>query len=316
MATMVNCPDLASYRLFTDDPREPSTTGGLHYDLTTPLFSDYASKHRVVYLPPGGQIEYRDLGPLEFPVGTIIAKTFSFRKVMVETRLLIHRPDGWHGLPYVWNDEQTAAVYTPQGATVTVEGLGDRDRPFVTDYSVPARTDCGSCHFGTPGDVPIGPQAGLLNRPHPVTGDNQLASWGEAGLMAGFPGVDHAPRIPVWTDTEVSLDGRARAYLEANCAHCHNPAGRASFTGLWLDYGRPLGTPTGLCKQPVAAGAAALGLDYDIEPGSPETSILWARANDVRPAIKMPELEKSLVHEAGVELLGAWISSLPGSCNP
>jgi len=39
------------------------------------------------------------------------------------------------------------------------------------------------------------------------------------------------------------------------------------------------------------------------------------RMDSVEAAIKMPELSKSLVHDAGVELVAEWIASLPGSCD-
>jgi len=320
-AFVVNCPDLRSYRLFESDPRDPRPEG-LHYDLTSHLFADYASKHRFIFLPPGTQMQYRDLGVFDFPVGTIILKTFSFespqadppRFVKVESRLLIHRADGWHGLPYPWNADETEALYTPQGARVAVSAVDDRGDPFQTQYGVPSRTDCGSCHFGPDGDGPIGPKAGLLNRPLPYSSANQLDVWAAEGVLAGSPGSAAAPRIPSWSDPGETVDERARAYLEANCAHCHNPAGRARFTGLWLDHGRPLGIQTGICKQPVAAGAASLGLRWDIHPGEAEDSILWARIRDTRPGILMPEIGRSVVHREGVELLRQWIDQLPGSC--
>ena len=119
-----NCPRLDQYGLFadaTDPTRNPNGTG-VPYDLNTPLFSDYAVKTRILFLPPGQKATYVDsanchdhgviqifdcnTATLDFPVGTVIAKTFSFRKNNVddnvETRLLIKRPasDGarWIGM--------------------------------------------------------------------------------------------------------------------------------------------------------------------------------------------------------------------------
>ena len=50
-----DCPTLADYRLFQDptDPRNGANPGGTPFDLTTPLFSDYAQKDRFVFIPPG-----------------------------------------------------------------------------------------------------------------------------------------------------------------------------------------------------------------------------------------------------------------------
>ena len=50
-----DCPTLADYRLFEDptDTRNGANPGGTPFDLTTPLFSDYAQKDRFVFIPPG-----------------------------------------------------------------------------------------------------------------------------------------------------------------------------------------------------------------------------------------------------------------------
>ncbi|MCP5055536.1 MAG: hypothetical protein GY937_02300 [bacterium] len=117
--------------------------------------------------------------------------------------------------------------------------------------------------------------------------------------------------MPVWDDPSTgTVAERARAYLEENCAHCHNPAGRAGPTGLWLDYNRPTGVNAGICNQPVAAGPGKLGLTYDIEPGDASRSILVRRFDHLRPAVKMPEIEKNLIYEDGLALITQWVSEM------
>ncbi|MCZ6783400.1 MAG: hypothetical protein O7G30_08835, partial [Proteobacteria bacterium] len=124
-----------------------------------------------------------------------------------------------------------------------------------------------------------------------------------------------APRLPFWDDpADGTLEERARAYLESNCAHCHNPDGRAGFTSLLLVHDRPLDQLYGLCKRPIAAGSGAGGLLWDIDPGNPDESIMVFRMNSAVPATMMPELSKSLAHTAGVELVSDWIATLQGSC--
>jgi uncharacterized repeat protein (TIGR03806 family) len=252
-------------------------------------------------------------------LGIEIENTFSLRdptaspprEVMIETRLLVLRDDGWFGLPYLWDATETSAVYTPQGATVNSNLLTDEDELLNVDYSVPARTDCGSCHFGAGGDVPIGPVARNMNRDWPWKAENQLDGLSREGLLLYAPPSDQVPVLPIWNDpADGTVAERARAYLESNCAACHNPAGRAGFTGLWLEADRPLGTATGVCKQPVAAGSANLGLTYGIEPGDPSRSILVQRMADLRPAIKMPEIEKATVHTEGLALITQWVEEM------
>jgi parallel beta-helix repeat protein len=327
-AFVVDCPKLSDYRLFQGpDPRVDPAPEGFAYDLTTPLFSDYAQKDRFIFLPPGGQALYSETEPFDMPVGTIIAKTFSFRdesvdppgEELVETRLLIHRVEGWVGLPFIWAEDLSEAWLSIAGGVREITVTDTLGMVRVADYEIPSVADCGSCHFGAAGDVPIGTAARLLNRDfdYPDGTENQLARMARLGLLAGAPHPALAPRLPFFDDpSDGTLEERAKAYLESNCAHCHNPQGRAGFTGLHLQHDAPVDTSYGICKRPVAAGSGSLGLTFDIVPGEPDESILVARMASVEPSIKMPELSKSLVHTEGVALVAEWIASLEGSCEP
>jgi hypothetical protein len=66
-----------------------------------------------------------------------------------------------------------------------------------------------------------------------------------------------------------------------------------------------------ICGPPTAAGPGAGDLLSVIVPGRPEESILWFRMNDADdPAIRMPPLAKSVVHDEGMDLIHAWITEL------
>ena len=54
------------------------------------------------------------------------------------------------------------------------------------------------------------------------------------------------------------LDDRARAYLDINCSHCHNPNGPADTSGLNLEPDA-LAAALGVCKPPIAAGGGTGG---------------------------------------------------------
>jgi uncharacterized repeat protein (TIGR03806 family) len=324
-ASGVDCPSLLQYRLFTD-PGDPTdgADGGVPFDLTTPLFSDYALKYRFVFLPPGTQATYDADAPFDFPVGTIIAKTFSFAddlrdpgagETVIETRLLIRRELGWEGLPYIWLPDMTDAILTPEGGSAAVSWIDAAGDPQSTTYEIPSAIECGFCHFDT-GDGPIGPKARLLNRDYPYAGGtaNQIDHWSALGILAGAPPAAQAPRLPVWDDpADGTLEERARAYLESNCAHCHNPDGRSGFTGLWFEHDQPLDESYGICKE-AGDGGAGVGLTYAIVPGDPAQSVAVFRMSVTSDGIKMPELERSVVHQEGVDLVSTWIQGLAGTC--
>ena len=207
-------------------------------------------------------MSYSEDGVFEFPIGTILAKTFRFEDLVVETRLLIHREASWEGLPYLWNEDASQATLAVAGGVARGITFTDPDGVVQTiDYRIPDMGQCGSCHFGADGDVPIGPKARLLNRDfdYGAGPENQLAHFADAGLLDGAPAdPGDAPRLPFWDDpADGTLEERARAYLESNCGHCHNPDGRAGFTSLLLVHDQPLDQLYGLCKRPIAAGSGA-----------------------------------------------------------
>ncbi len=329
-AFAVDCPNLADYRLFQDplELTEAPNPGGFGYDLTTPLFSDYAIKHRFAFLPPGegGAPQpaiYDESDPFDFPVGTFIVKHFEFELVRgdpgqgtrkVETRLLVRREAGWKSLPYIWDAAESVATLSIGGGRADIPWLAGV--PNAPRYQIPNINQCTRCHETDLGDEPIGPTARSLNRPFGAAG-NQLVEWTKQGWLVGAPAdPDDAPRLATWDDeARWTLDERARAYLEANCAHCHRPGSAAGGTGFWLEADRPLGPAVGVCKTPNAAGLGAGGRDFVVVPGDPNASITVFRMMSLQPQVKMPEIEKTVAHAEGVQLVSDWIASLPGGCD-
>ena len=112
---------------------------------------------------------------------------------------------------------------------------------------------------------------------------NQLTQWSELGLLSGAPEASVAPRNAVWNDASFSVDTRARAYLDINCAHCHNRVGPADTSGLLLEHNAPVGPSLGLCKPPIAAGKGTGGRVFGIVPGKADQSIFHLSDGVNRP---------------------------------
>ena len=160
---------------------------------------------------------------------------------------------------------------------------------------------------------PIGPTARQLNMDFSYDNEikNQLLKWKELGYFSNTFNISEAPKIAKWNNPNSgSLNDRARAWLDINCAHCHNELGPANNTGLFLDYYETNDKKLGIYKTPVAAGRGSGHLRYDIVPGKPEESILVYRFNSTEPAVMMPELGRTMVHNEGLELIKEWIVSL------
>ncbi|MBZ2187690.1 hypothetical protein K8B33_01145 [Alcanivorax sp. JB21] len=334
-------PRLSDYDLFQDhcNPTAMPRENGVRYELTSSLFSDYSSKYRFVFLPPGESATWDDTEAFEFPVGTVITKTFSMpadtahpgfeNERLLETRLLIRRDSGWVALPYIWNAAGDEATLRITGGGIPVSVVHDGAQRDFT-YRVPDVNQCSACHqFRVNGSAIItliGPRARSLNRDvdYGIGPQSQLAHWVDEGLLSDAPAdltaVDTVPEfsnadaalIPGMSDAQ--LLRHAKGYLDINCAHCHRPQGSASTSGLFLEFWRDFATqPTqhGVCKRPIAFGGGTLS--YDIVPGDAAASILHYRMGSLQPGHSMPSLGKATPHTEGLALIGAWIDRMPAS---
>ncbi len=294
---------LSAYGFFDGAPDRPSSRL-IPYTLETPLFSDYADKHRWIYLPAGTRMTAHGDGLIEFPVGAAIIKSFGYTEAdgryrTIETRLLLHRAEGWVAMPYVWRADGRDADLRLAGTRTEVSFADPAGQMQTISYLVPNRNQCHSCHGGDAPLEPIGPKLRNIELAPPARALVSGADW-------------TGPRMPRWDDPgSGTLEQRARAYLDVNCAHCHNPQGAASNSGLFLEYERPLGQPVGVMKRPVAAGRGSGGLEYDILPGHPDQSIIPFRMGSREPGVAMPELGRSMTHVEGVQLVRDWIAAMP-----
>ena len=242
---------LSEYNFFADLREQNATYGVTSYRLNTPLYSDGADKLRFIYLPSGTQLEASGEGLLQFPVGAAIIKTFAFGegedRRLIETRVLLNRADGWLALPYRWNDEQTDARLALAGARIPIT----RPDGEEISYRIPNKNQCKTCHSKDGELIPIGPKVRNLS-------DEWLDLAEAAEILDKAPMV--AQRLPIWENrAEVSLNSAARAYLDVNCAHCHQPGGSASNSGLDLRWEQDDPQAIGIRKPPVAAGRGAGG---------------------------------------------------------
>ncbi len=317
---------LSAWHLFTGAPAALKPNAGVvPYDINTPLFSDYATKYRFVWMPPGTSATYNETDTFDFPTGTIFAKTFAYpgagpggQQRIIETRLLVHARSGWVGLPYVWNNTQTEATLDVAADPTVVHWIHPSGAHYTIDYVIPNTNQCQGCHNKSKIMTPIGPKARNLNKDfdYPEGRANQLAYWTKVGYLKGAPVPEKAPKLAVWDDPSTgTLDARARAYLEVNCAHCHNPQGPANTTGLYLTAAQTDPMRLGLCKVPVSAGQGSGDLLFDVVQGKPEESILAHRMESTTPKVMMPELGRTLVHQEGLALIREWIAAKQGTCS-
>lgn len=315
---------LSEYHFFKGDIKNLMPNDRvLPYDLITALFTDYAHKSRFVWMPEGISAKYSKDEALDFPVGAVLIKNFYYphdfrdeskgRKIM-ETRLLVHRKDGWDNITYVWNDEQTDAELNIVGDSKPVEFTNLQGEHVSTTYGYPNKNQCKNCHNLNNAAMPIGPKVRYLNKDFTYADGvkNQLDKWVEVGYLSGYNKTDNANNkiVNAFDVNAASVEDRAKAYLEVNCAHCHRKEGSASNTGLYLLLSDKNPESWGVMKSPVSAGKGSGNCLYDIVPGKPDESIVTYRMESVEPEIRMPQFGRNLVHKEAVALIRQWISEM------
>ena len=296
------------------DPRRPAD-GVIPYEVVAPLWSDGATKTRWLAVPDGAPVEVDAEGHLLLPVGSVVLKHFAYGERLHETRLMIRHEDGWGGYSYAWNDEQTDAELLEAGMRVELPG--------GTPWLYPTRGQCMTCHTDAARRT-LGLERLQLARE--VEGDEgpveQLERLAAAGLFGdtlidALPGAE-LPLMPRPGDVEAPIAERARAWLHANCAHCHRPGGATARGELDLRFTATL-AEMGVCDKEPEHGWPYYLPDHEemrlVIPGDPDRSILHHRIASLRQ-YRMPPLASHVVDEAGAALIAAWIEALEACPEP
>jgi hypothetical protein len=292
---------LSETGLYADLASDELAPGVMPYRPRFELWSDGATKRRYLYLPEGTQIDSSDMDHWVFPVGTKVWKEFTRDGVRVETRLLQKTgEDEWFMMPFVWTDDESDALATPEGLS-NARG---------TAHDVPKKRDCGECHDNV-SDRLLGVSA------------IQLAHH-DAGLNLS----SLAERLTTPAAAELTLPGdrdqqKALGYLHANCGHCHNDLGDSAVYRdvdlvFWLrttrlgsledtlTYETTVGKDVGSINSPDDSPAVR------IQPGDPEHSaVLFRMLLDTSLGSHMPPLaSKRIDEDNGVARVRAFIDGL------
>ncbi|MBO9673626.1 MAG: hypothetical protein J7577_09280 [Sphingobacteriaceae bacterium] len=286
---------LSSYQLFKGEMAKLKPNDGVEiFELASTLFTDYAEKQRLIKLPKGKQMVLNGAGLPIFPEGTIIAKTFYYSKVakkgreIIETRLLILHQSKWNVATFRWNAAQNEADLIADGAAIPIDFMGlDGERRKIS-YHIPTKQECVSCHRQNDELIPIGPKARNLNFNVERGGEsiNQLSYLMKRGVIKKGK-IDSLTKLPNYHDTSIPVGQRARAYMDINCAHCHQAGGFAGNTTLNLDY----------------------RTDLDHTGISFNKSNIVIRTNQMGE-FHMPKLGTTVIDREGVALIKRYISGL------
>ena len=286
---------LSDYRIFQGNMADLVPANGfLLYEIPTQLFSDYAEKQRLIKVPDGTKIIAHNDGLPDFPDGTILVKTFYYfndkrdpskGKRLVETRVLIKFGSTWNVGTYVWDTAQQEAVLLTTGLDENITWVNQAGVRKAISFHIPSNRECATCHNSNSEVKPLGIKIRNLNI-NVMRGGvnvNQLFHFQQQGILDPMNPTAFGS-LPDWQDQSISLSQRARAYLDVNCAHCHNPGGFARRTHIYFPY----------------------------EASFHDTKIGYIREGipSVMAEGKMPLIGTTIVDEEGLALIRAYIRSL------
>ncbi len=288
---------LSAYNLYQGTMSNLAPSNDTHpVELSAILFSNYAKKQRLLKIPTGTSITQNGSGIPIFPEGTILAKTFYYYldetdtaqgKQIIETRLLILGEGKWNAATYEWNDSQTDASLKKEGLNKQVSWIDSQGDSRTIDYRLPSQTECVKCHLNSSEVTPIGPSLRNMQRIVTRNGNsvNQLAHLESIGILNSVD-FSQVHSIADYNDLSNSLASRGRAYLDMNCASCHNPDGLPE--------------------------AEQQKLDFRYETPLKATKILKNKNKiiEVMESGRMPDIGTTVIDEEGVQLVNDYINSL------
>lgn len=284
--------------------------GIVAYQVNLPFWSDHADKKRWFSIPNAvPTMQWAEDGNWQFPDGQIWIKHFDIETVSgnpaskrrLETRFLVKNSTGAYGATYRWRPDQSDADL------VAAAGL-DEVLPSSQTWRFPSRSECMTCHTSAAGYA-LSFNTWQLNRDGTFSGvtQNQLNALHQAGyLTSGTPPVSSLPRFVASDDETQSLEIRARSYLAANCAPCHQPGGGGG--GAWDVRPHVPTEDTGIIRG-ILSNPNGDPANRIIAPGDAIHSMALTRMQGGGGLNRMPPIGNRVTDSAGVELLTDWIET-------
>ena len=314
--------NLSQYNFFQGELKNLDPVYGvIPYELISSLFTDYSIKNRFLWMPDGVSADYVSSSSVfDFPVGTILIKNFSYNDVLpemisknIETRIMIKKESGWIFADYIWNEDQTEALFSLDGSVVDISWLQNGEERNIS-YRIPSASECLTCHKISDGAIPNGVKPRNINKTldYRANSMNQLDKWMEMGYLNSYP--TDLEAVANWKDLSEPLEKRVRSYIDINCAHCHSDNTHCEYRPIRLSYEATEDLANmGVCLTPDTN--LGNGTDFIINPGNIDRSVLHFRMTSNEEQYRMPLIGRSIVHDEAIAMIEEWINSLNENCN-
>ena len=310
---------LSDSGLFSSVTEQVPAPGVISYSINAEPWADHAVAERFVAVPNELSIKATDKA-WTFPKDSVLVKTLSLdmehgnanSRRRIETQILHFDGLDWKPYTYQWNDAQSdAKLLDARGAELSLDIVDSKaaggKRKYTWRFS--GRAECQRCHnqWSGPALAFITPQ---LNKQHNYgsAAASQLETFAHIKLIEKSVPSKDRPQLANPRDASADSDGRARAYLQTNCAHCHRMhAGSAVLSKMHYDL--PLEKTDMVGVRPTQ-GTFGIHAAQVIAPGDPFRSILFYRMSKLGGG-RMPHIGSSEVDRDGIELIHEWIRNLP-----
>ncbi len=322
------------------------TPGVVPFSINAEQWTDHAQAERFIAVPGTGSISLHSKAirvagsmfnrAMDFPEDSVLAKTLSLEmkhgdptsRRRIETQILHYDGRFWRGYSYEWNEEQTDAALIGRTGKNRIFTVADATAPGgkrEQKWHFSSRMECIRCHNPW-AEHTLAFNIPQLNKVHDYgdVKDNQLRALRHIGLLndvfdppnpedpfADPPRVKSPEELPALAqpyDKKANIDKRARAYLHANCAHCHRfNGGGAAY--IFFEHTLSLAETKAIGIRPTQ-GTFGIHDAEILAPGDPYRSILYYRMSKLG-AGRMPHIGSEIPDERAVELIHDWIRQLP-----
>jgi uncharacterized repeat protein (TIGR03806 family) len=313
---------LSDTGLFASVAKQTPAAGVLSYSINAEPWADYAVAERFVAIP--NELSIPNFFPAKavgaattFPKDSVLVKTLSIdmeyrnptSRRRIETQILHFDGIDWQTYCYRWNDDQSDAVL--------LDAAGAEQALHVTDKSgetrqqawrFASRAECQRCHNKWSGFA-LGFIPAQLNKDHNYGGTvaSQLDTLAHINIIEKPKADAKQPRLANPNNSTADLEGRARAYLHANCSACHRQHAGGAVLSM-MHYDLPLEKTNMIGMRPTQ-GTFGIHAAQVIAPGDPFRSVLLYRMSKLGGG-RMPHIGSTEIDRAGVELLFDWVRHL------
>ena len=302
--------------LFTSVENHTPAGGLIPYTVNVPLSGPTARRRgSLSRASEKGQVVFKEQDQWEFPVGTVLVKTFLLNTDLENpkemcagsTHYLVHNSRGsWEKVHVPWNEEQDEANLLADWPLTRPFDVKTATGPVKQEWYFPSRSDCVACHTQNGGFV-MGLNTRQLNRINEYGNvkDNQIRVFERLGIFSEplSKPVRDLEAFPDWQAKTAPPATLARASTwTPDCAMCHRPGGRGHAGGAAMDM-----------RYHVPLPEAFPGHSNWIRPGDPARSVLLKRMTMHHDNAQMPPLATNRVDEDAVNVAHQWIKQLrPG----